>query len=573
MTFEKIWISLLSWGLFFLPQAVHGVFIGPPGASAGVVEREVQEQYGEAGKVEPEKPVPMLEVDIPSEQLALGEGETVYISTIRIQGNTVISSCILQNAVRCFEGQELSMKQIRAVCCALQKEYVCQGYFLARAYPPEQEIEKGTLIIEIIEGKLGKITVVGNKYYKDGFIRSYFTPLQNRAVNYDQFLKTLLLINDNSDLSVGAVFKKGSEYGTADVILQVVDKRPVHLYLNTNNYGSKLTTQQRTGARLDYGNLFFGGDTFSVAEVVGSPLSDLTFTDVRYRVPLSRQGTHLMLTYLHSEFEVGVLKPLDLGGRSDIVAGKITQALRRTRRCNTDMYLHFDYKQIKNFAFGTTNSFDKLRNAGGGWTFDYVDPLKGRNLGDLHLVAGIPNILGGSGKVDSLSSRKGGGGKYWIYYLDYTRFQQLPRDIYLILQLSGQYSNWKLPLAEQIYVGGMEATRGYPVAAALGDKGYHGSVELRYAIPYLKDKKAPFTKKTWKEVLQLLFFYDRGQVWLNGGNTANQKGAITLNGVGAGFRIYGPWKFEWSFDVGFPLTSEKKTSDTVLYFKVSWQPF
>lgn len=262
-----------------------------------------------------------------------------------------------------------------------------------------------------------------------------------------------------------------------------------------------------------------------------------------------------------------------MGGRTNIASGKLTQALQRKRYLDTDLYAHFDYKQILNRALGKTNSFDKLRNAGAGFTFDFLDCLSGRNRGDLQLVAGIPDFLGGLKSVDSSCSRSGGGGKYWIFLADYTRVQSLFCDAFLIFQVSGQYSNDKLPLAEQIYIGGADATRGYNIATSLGDKGYHGTLELRTPFPFLRCAKAPFTCKPWKDVLQLVFFYDRGQTWLTGGSIPNQKNSISLNGAGLGLRLYGPWKFEWSFDVGFPLTPEQKSSNSVFYFKVTWQPF
>ena len=82
-------------------------------------------------------------------------------------------------------------------------------------------------------------------------------------------MRALMLVNENTDLVVGAVFEKGKQFGEADVILRVRDGRRVHLYLNGNNYGKNLTTNVRAGGRLDWGSLFTQGDMLSVAEVVG----------------------------------------------------------------------------------------------------------------------------------------------------------------------------------------------------------------------------------------------------------------------------------------------------------------
>ncbi len=68
-----------------------------------------------------------------------------------------------------------------------------------------------------------------------------------------------MLLNENTDLMAGSIFEKGKEFGYADVILRVNDKRPMHLYLNGNNYGRNITTNVRAGGRFDYGNLITQG--------------------------------------------------------------------------------------------------------------------------------------------------------------------------------------------------------------------------------------------------------------------------------------------------------------------------
>jgi hemolysin activation/secretion protein len=190
------------------------------------------------------------------------------------------------------------------MCAKIDELYAKNGFFLARAYPPPQEMKEGILTIEVIEGKLGKISIEGNRYYTESFIRSYFASLLGKTLCDKEFMRALLLLNENTDLSAGAVFEKGEEFGTADVILQVYDRRPLHLYYNGNNYGRNLTTNIRAGGRLDWGNLIFQGDTFSVAEVVGFPMNALYFTDVTYTVPLNRIGTSMELAYLYSNFKI-----------------------------------------------------------------------------------------------------------------------------------------------------------------------------------------------------------------------------------------------------------------------------
>ena len=224
-------------------------------------------------------------------------------------------------------------------------------YFSAYLSSP-QTIENGVLQLEIIEGKLGNVEVVGNKYYKAEFIRGYFCGLQGRALQYEEFLRALLLVNENMDLHVKAVFQKGKEFGEGDVLLYVEDEYPAHLYLNANNYGRKLTTNTRFGGRLDWGNFIFDGDVFSVAEVRGLPINALNFTDLIYSVPVNRKGTDLEFAYLNSRFRIDEIQFLRLSGKSDIATVKVTQAWKRDRFWSADFFSYFDYKQIQNFVLG-----------------------------------------------------------------------------------------------------------------------------------------------------------------------------------------------------------------------------
>lgn len=539
----------------------------PPVPSAGVVERELEREY-EGKPLEPGREIPPIQIDIPRERLDSLDGRKVFIHRVEILGNESIPTGEILNCINHFLDQDLSLGDIYKLCHVIDCHYARKGYFLARAYPPPQDIEDDVLLIEVIEGKLGNVQVVGNEYYSDSFVRSYFTSLQDKPLQYDQFLRSLMLLNDNTDLVAGAVFEKGKEFGYADVILRVDDARPVHLYLNGNNYGRNLTTNVRAGGRLDWGNLITQGDTLSIAEVVGFPVNALYFTDVNYTVPLNRKGTFLGLEYLFSKFKIEELKSLHLKGRSDIATLRFNQALIRRCSLSVDLFSYFDYKQIQNFVLGHRTSFDKLRVLTVGALLDHFSPCCGRDYLTLRFGAGIPNFLGGLKAVDKESSRKGGGGRFFIFNADYDHIQPLPRDFFFYFHGSGQLSPNKLTLPEQIYIGGVDTVRGFPLAVGLGDSGYYLNFELRTPPPLsLANKKFFKSNRKWKDVLQFDAFLDHGGVFLNSdGNTF-------LWGTGLGVRVNGPYSLALSVDVGFPLNHRKHNREVFTYIKLTCQSF
>ncbi|MBS0648989.1 MAG: ShlB/FhaC/HecB family hemolysin secretion/activation protein [Verrucomicrobia bacterium] len=567
-------LSLLSWTLEASNKLV------PP---AGVVERQIEQEY-EAKEVDAQKEIPLLEVDIPEKQYEMS-GEKVLITGVKFNGNTVVSSRTLRRALKQFVGKESSMKDIHEMCKAVQAKYNERGYFLARAYAPPQELTNGTLTIEIIEGKLGKVEVVGNKYYGEKFIARHFEKYLGKPIDYDQILKALLLLNENSDLHVGAVFKKGADFGTADLVVRVKDHRPIHLMIDHNNYGSDHTSHHRTGTRLDWGNLITYGDTFTLVEVVGSPLSSLNFTNAIYHIPINTSGSAFDVSYLFANFKTDEVDHIKYSGRSHIATARFSQALHRTRKLNTDVFTAFDYKQIQNFGGGFESSFDRLRVLTGGVQIDYIDGWKGRNLLPISGSWGIPKFLGGSSVHDRHSSRVHGGGRFVKLNGGWKRLQKLPLDCFLLLNTQMQYSFDELPLPEQIYIGGPDTVRGYQLAAGIGDHGFYMNLELRVPPPFLRQRKIPWTDTTWGEFVQFVGFVDHGQTFAHGQDILREWGfkeghkrkkhvhfdRAVLTSAGAGVRLYGPWKIEWSLDVGYPLTDQHRSSETIVYFRVAWK--
>ncbi|HEY4255097.1 MAG TPA: ShlB/FhaC/HecB family hemolysin secretion/activation protein [Chlamydiales bacterium] len=553
-----IWMAFICIGVAYATP--------PPVPSAGIIERELEKEY-EATPLEPKKELPDVQIDIPEEKLEIPEGTSLEVKEVEIQGNEAISCEEIEKWVEGFLGEELTLKDIYALCQAIDRGYAKRGYFLARAYPPPQTVEGGVLRIEVLEGRLGEVHIEPGKFYSERFVGSYFEALQGKGLNYDQFMRALLLLNENSDLQAGAVFAKGKEVGTADVTIKVKDARPIHLYLNGNNYGRDITTNFRLGGRVDAGSLFLYGDKLSVAEVVGFPVNALYFTDVVYRAPVNRKGTFVELAYLFSKFHVEEQLDLQLKGRSDIGTAKVSHAVHRSREMSVDIFGYFDVKQIQNFVLGSRTSFDKLRVATWGYTLDRFSKKDQRHFLNARVAVGIPDFLGGLSSVDSECSRVGAGGLFLKFNGDYDWLQTFKQDCVFSFHGSGQWSSYKLPIPEQIYIGGVDTVRGFPLACVLGDSGYYWNAELRVPPPLLANQRFFVAHKKWKEVVQLVAFLDNGGVFFHGGSNT------FLWGSGIGFRFRGLGNMSLSVDLGFPLNHKGFSSGAFMYLKVAGQAF
>lgn len=556
--------SAIFFAFFLL--GFHLYSAPPKVPAAGIVERQLEQEYEEE-PLQPKRSIPSIQLDIPDEKLELPDTRKVSIKKVDLLNNHILSEGEIFEVSQSYLNKEITLKQIYALCKKFEQLYAEHGYFLARVYPPPQEIHDGILKLEVIIGCLGEVSVIGNKFYTSKFIQSYFSHLKRSALKESAFLKALMLLNENTDLHASAIFEKGKQFGCADVVLQVRDSKPMHLYLNANNYGRDLTTNIRAGGRFDWGNILFQGDTISLAEVVGFPFNALYFTDARYKVPVSRIGTILELNYLFSKFKVEEMTNYKLSGRSNILTAKLDQAVLRTNQWNLDTYLSFDYKDVQNFMFDQETSFDRLRVLSLGVLLDHVHQGFARDLLNLSFGAGIPDLFGGLGVNSESSSRKGGGGRFFVFNADYDRIQFLPSECFLYAHGSVQLSPSKLTVPEQLYIGGYGTVRGFPFSVATGDSGYFVNLELRAPPPYIADKKFFWFKKKWKEAFQFDVFLDQAGAFLQSEQTT------FLWGTGFGFRLNQLWGMDFSFDLGFPLNHANLAKGAFYYVKLTGQPF
>jgi hemolysin activation/secretion protein len=557
-------IPLLS--LFALPSSFEAV--PPPVPSAGVVERDLEEQY-EAIPVQPDRPFPDIEIDIPDDQLKLPAYMKVQVDQFELEGNESFSNYEIQKWIQEDCGKEYCMQDLVDLCKKIEAAYAKRGYFLARVYPPPQKIRDNTVLLRVMEGKLGNIEIEGNRYYPTSLIEKYFEKVKGKPVRYQNLMRVLFLLNEVANLKAAMVLKKGERVGTADAIVRIEDGRPSHLYLNANNYGKDLTTKYRYGGRYDWGSMLIYGDKFSVAQVFGMPLTQLTFTDLVYTIPVTRNGTFLEFAYLYSYFKINDVEPLLIRGQSKIGTVKWTHAFTRARDYSIDTYAVFDLKNIKNFFFNTTASFDQLRILWPGAKFDLTDRWGARNVLDLRMGIGIPGIFGAMAAHDApLASRVGAGSQFVQFNGEYDRIQRIRKDSFLYLKGTAQYSPSLLTLPQQFYIGGADTVRGFPLAVGLGDSGYTVSAEIRIPPLFLSNTKYVLQRgKTWREAVQLVGFVDHGGVFLHREND------LFLTGAGVGIRVKGLYFLELSFDVGFPLDHRDLSNGAFGYLKVTSNPF
>ncbi len=512
-------------------------------------------------------PFPIIKKAQPEKPGSIPNGKSFLVKGFKFEGNSVIKTFALMRLVSKFENKNLYLKDIYKITDIISDYYHKQGYFLAKAYLPPQQVKNGIVIIKIIEGHLEKIKVEGEKFYKPGFIRDNINATNKGVIRYSALLKSLYLLNEYHDLSVRALLVKGSEPGTTDIIAKVKDTDPFHAYVDYDNFGSRYISANSAGVGIEKGNIISDGDYFTVQYDLGFPFKTSQYYDINYSTPLGDYGTKLDVSYLYSNFmATGQYGSLGIKGRAEMWNADVTYPILRTRRSSLNFIAGFSRESLYNYILDTISSHDEIRPLSVGFAGNYADVL-GNTFFSANLTHGITGIFGGSKNGNPYASYFGAEYNFYVLNLNAERVQRFFWNTFFLLKASAQLSDVTLPVAQKMSIGGEGSVRGYPVSQDMGDSGYTGSIEYRIPPPFISG--LAIKNRKIGSMVQLLGFVDYGRVFsrdvLSGGAPNSQ-----LAGTGGGIRLNLPGGLKAAFDIGFPIGTNRPydSSSYMTYFSL-----
>lgn len=468
---------------------------------------------------------------------------TLLVKGLVFHGNTVVSNKELESLTQPFVGQQLDLPGLERVAEQIAEYYHRKGYTLASAYIPQQDIRYGVVTIAILEGRLGDITVSGNRYYSTDFIRGSFAEAMEEGVIRNVALeRALLLLNDYPELKVSAVLAPGQSTGSTNILANVEDNRPLHATLDYNNYGFNNISRNRFGAGLEVGNVLFDGATLNLNGILGDHPDRLQFLTGGYAIPLGVHGTKLVLSGSAGRFDVGAeLAALQIRGRIQTYDISIIHPFIKTRFQTLLLDAGFASKDNRLFVLGNLVGNDNVRMARLGINYDRLD-LSGRTYISLYGYQGLGEVLGAMDNNAPLTTRQGADNRFTKGTVAAGRIQSLGHDLLLVVRGTGQITTGPVVVIEQMLLGGPDSVRGYQLGERFVDEGYTVTAETR--IPLLPSS-LPST--------QGAVFVDHG-----GGRLRNpqpgERASASLTGAGFGIQTELPYyalRLRW--DVGFPL--------------------
>jgi len=471
-------------------------------------------------------------------------GPTVELRGVRIEGNAALSSDVLLAAAGPVAGRKMSLADLQSLADRITAAYRVRGFALARAYLPAQKVTDGEVVVQVVEGVIGKVTargddpkVGGSQPFLDAGI-PLGSPLRSHSLE-----RTMLLLDDQPGFGVRPVLRPGAEFGETELQVDVVRRNRVSGEVGLDNTGNDSTGRYRLRGALNINSPFRFGDRVALTAMVTD--EKLWLGSAEYETPLDATGTRGAISVSRSSYQLdGAFAALGAKGLADSVGARLSRALVRSQQSNLLASLNLAHKRLQQdydaLAITRKRSSDVLSP---GLQFDLRDDALGGGVtyGQVSVTVGRLHLDDASRALDEVTARTEGA--FQRFNVDLARIQRLTDTFSAYGRISAQWSSGNLDPSEKLGLGGFLGVRAYPMGEGSGDRGWMAQTELRANVA------AGATAFIWA---------DGGQVKLNADPwDAGSDARRSLAGAGIGGRwTLGRWVAEstlgWRLHGGRP---------------------
>jgi hemolysin activation/secretion protein len=442
---------------------------------------------------------------------------------------TKFPESMLQDAVKEYVGRELTFAQLEEAAHKISAFYRAHD-LLARAYIPRQTVKNGIVEIDVLEDRLGKVTV-------DPAFQTRLDPnvatgiVENRLTGGDllhpsELEEGVAVLNQLPGVAAHATLVPGAAPGQSDAVLKLTDSPLVTGTLQADNAGERAVGERRLLGIASVNDAFGRGDQETA---ILAKTADSTFGTVSVAIPVGYSGLTLGVDAAGLNYRVEApFSVTNAQGYAWTVGATAAYPIKRAPNLTLTATARYDYKRLvdqalgadidnKNVNVGTlgvngTLADDRL---GGGLN---IFALAG-TIGQLDLGANAANLA-----ADAATARSNG--TYAKLTANAARLQKLFPKLDLYLSASMQVAPQNLDSSEKFTLGGPNGVRAYPVNEANGDEGLLTTAELRWHV---------------LDQVRVIGFYDLGWIyqhanpWLGWQPVVNQPNQYTLQGAGIGF--------------------------------------
>ena len=522
----------------------------------------------------------LIKNDIPvpeTQQATVEEIDTkgVFVNSIEVSPSEILTQEEISNITKPLVGKNVFISDIQKAIDEINHLYAEKGYVTARAFLPEQTVQNGNIFIELIESKIGNITVENNRWTKDKYILDRMPQKQYQLFDIVDLEKEILDFNRyNEGVNLTANLKAGTEKNTTDIEFSTKEKLPWHLRLMMDNQGRQSIGPIRGGAMITADSLFGYRDQMSIGTYF-SKYSVSPFFD--YNVPVNKRDGRIGFGFYSGFAKVGTgdASIFDIKSRTYNYALYYSQPLIRKPGFELKSVSSLNYKRARVTA-GSIDGIDFNDYFG---RLDEVTSVETALQLRKDTKYGIWYLSQGVGYAAPIFDDKS---NYFKINGSAVRLHDFSHGVIGILRGNYQVipgrANDQVPYLDQFQTGGMMTVRGYNEGIMIGKNGYFLSGELEFPLMPREitsprsGEKIPFIGKYVKGAL----FADHSGVFPSARTGEDvYGGSYFLASIGLGLKVALPGDLSARLYWGYPLVNNAYEYDRKygrFHFELALEP-
>lgn len=488
--------------------------------------------------------------------------ERFDIDRFKIEGNTLLKPDEIEAVLKPFTGKQREYGDVQRAIEALRKRYRTGGFNVVWVVAPEQDLDRGIVTLRVIEARIGKVTITGNRFFDNPNIRASLPTLREEVPpRPGDISANSQLANESPAKQVDVVLRPGEKQGVVDARVDVIDVRPLKAFMTFDNTGNPQTGDYRLGVGVQHANLF-NRDHVGTFNYVTSPgkWDKVSLYSGSYRLPLYSWGDSMDFIIAYSDVSAGtaqtVAGPLTFSGKGTVYGLRYNQLLKRRGEYSHRIVYGLDYRAYENdCALGNFGA----EGCGPAAVDVTVRPISLTYNGNwatprrisYFYVALSKNVPGGANGQESdfnaarpTPSPSGGDGapsRYTILRFGASMVNAFESNWQVRAAFNAQYTSDALVSGEQFGIAGVTSVRGFLEREIARDSGYFANLEL-YS-PNLTGKLV-----TSKGNMRGLLFYDIA--WAANNPLAGEdRQQTSIASIGVGFRCNIQRNFNMRFDL------------------------
>ena len=450
----------------------------------------------------------------------------ITVRDLRVSGSHVYSEPELIGIAGFRPGSELSLADLRDMAARITAHYRANGYFVALAYLPQQEVKDNVVTIAVSEGQYHNVTINNSSKLSDRVARGSLEGINSGdPIVLAPLESRLLLLSDVPGVNVQSTLMPGASVGTSDLLVDITPGKLISGSVDFDNAGNYYTGQWRVGATVNINNPLGLGDVASLRLLTSG--EGLKYARASYQLQVGRG--QVGIAYSKLDYRLGKeFASLGAHGTAEIASVFGRYPLIRSRNNNLYAQLAYDASRFQDRIDSVPSVTDKkTRVVRASLYGDHADSLGGggQTSYGLTLSSGTVDIQTPAAlAIDAMTARSNG--RFNKLSFNAGRSQALGGPFSLYAGINGQVASKNLDVSEKMELGGLYAVRAYPEGEAYADEGYVATLEARMELPRFSERMPGH--------MQLVAFVDAGSVRTNRNPWTVGDNRRTLSGAGVG---------------------------------------